>query len=112
MPERSPPARQTIRPSNQQIRKVAITIKCKVLRCSKQDEIYIYLRDDLKPESIPSALLNRAGNLLEVMQLELSADRKLARVDVKQVITQLERDGYYLQMPPNGLLSAKLYAGD
>ena len=35
-----------------------------------------------------------------VMQLDLHAERKLARADVEQVMRELKDRGFYLQMPP------------
>ena len=36
-----------------------------------------------------------------VMDLLLTADRSLARVDVKLVMQGIQQNGYYLQMPPH-----------
>lgn len=87
-------------------------VKCRVLRCARQDEMYIYLRHDLSEDDIPEALRKRTGRLEEVMQLELSAARKLARVNVLDVIQKLESDGVFLQMPPDGRINAPLHFGD
>ena len=88
------------------------TVDCRVLRCSRQDEMYIYLRQDLQPQDIPEALRQRAGQLTEVMQLQLSAQRRLARVNVLDVIAQLKQQGYFLQMPPSEKLNNHLHFGD
>lgn len=87
-------------------------MKCRILRCSRQDEMYIYLRDDLSLDDIPEALRRRAGRLDEVMQLELNPERKLARVDVLEVMRRLDSDGLFLQMPPDGRINAPLHFGD
>lgn len=87
-------------------------MKCRVLRCSRQDEMYIYLRADLSLDDIPQALRERAGRLDEVMQLELTEQRKLARVDVVQVIKKLRENGLFLQMPPQGRINTTLHFGD
>lgn len=85
---------------------------CVVYRCGRQDQMYLYLRADLKPEELPEALRRLTGKLTEAMRLGLSADRKLARVDVAQVLEKLAEPGYYIQMPPDGLLKANLHFGD
>ena len=59
---------------------------CIVYRCGKQDEMYLYLRADLKLDDIPEPLRQRTGRLTEVMRLHLTPERKLARVDVLRVI--------------------------
>lgn len=87
-------------------------LDCRIYRCSKQDEMYIYLRHDVVEDDIPGALRSRLGDLIEVMQLELTPSRKLARVDVKEVMNKLQQDGFFLQMPPADQLNARLHFGD
>lgn len=89
----------------------ATAIPCAVYRCSKQMEMYLYLRPDLKPESLPAELLKRMGLLTHVMDVDL-AQRKLARVENAKVIERLSEPGYYIQMPPSGHIDGHLYFGD
>lgn len=86
-------------------------IPCAVYRCSKQAEMYLYLRPDLTPETLPAELLKHTGRLTHVMDLDL-ATRKLARVDTAKVTAKLQDAGYYLQMPPNGQIAGHLHFGD
>lgn len=88
------------------------TLACRVYRCSRQSEMYLYLRADLPPEQLPEVLLQKAGRLTEVMSLQLHAQRKLARVDVRSVMQRLREEGWYLQMPPRGEVQAHLHFGD
>jgi uncharacterized protein YcgL (UPF0745 family) len=85
---------------------------CVVYRCAKQTEMYLYLRADMKPQELPEVLRKRTGMLTQVMELALSAERKLARVNVETVMMQLQAQGFYLQMPPSGLISENLHFGD
>lgn len=85
---------------------------CTVYRCAKQDEMYLYLRAGVEPDTLPAPLLKRAGRLTRVMDLQLSATRKLARVDVRKVLERLAAEGWYLQLPPDGHIHAHLYFGD
>ncbi|MDD2758782.1 MAG: YcgL domain-containing protein [Methylomonas sp.] len=73
---------------------------CFIYKSLKKDELYLYLdkRDDFS--SVPEALYNSLGRLEFVMELQLSADRKLAREDVTRVMTSLETRGFFVQMPP------------
>lgn len=84
-------------------------IDCVVYRCGKRDEMYLYLVQDEEGEGdlarLPEELLRHTGKLEEVMKLSLTPERKLARVEVSDVITALQDKGYYLQMPP----TLKLY---
>lgn len=59
---------------------------CIVYRCACQDEIY--LRADLQPENLPEVLLCLTGRLTRTMELTLTRERRLARVDVEQVLLQ------------------------
>jgi len=85
---------------------------CVIYRCSRQEEMYLYLRADLKPEELPEGLLRLTGKLIQTLSLSLGPERKLARVDVLQVIEALGRQGYFIQMPPDGYLKAHLHFGD
>ncbi|HEY0975033.1 MAG TPA: YcgL domain-containing protein [Solimonas sp.] len=89
-----------------------MTVDCIVYRCSKQDEMYLYLRADLNTDHLPEPLRQRSGRLSEVMRLTLSPQRTLARVDVGRVMAGLQRDGWYLQMPPDGHIRAYLNDAD
>lgn len=86
-------------------------IPCAVYRCSKQVEMYLYLRPDIKTETLPTELLKRMGQLTHVMDIDLS-QRKLARVDATKVAEKLKETGYYIQMPPNGHITGHLHFGD
>lgn len=91
---------------------VRMNTDCVVYRCSKQDQMYLYLRAGLDPSSLPEALRQRTGRFTEVMQLTLSPERKLARVDVTRVILRLQGEGWFLQMPPDGQIRAKMNDSD
>lgn len=85
---------------------------CVVYRCSRQAELYLYLREDLSPEVLPEALRARTGRLTEVMRLSLHPERRLARVEVSRVIAALAGPGWYLQLPPDGQIHGHLDDGD
>jgi uncharacterized protein YcgL (UPF0745 family) len=89
-----------------------MSVECRVYRCARQAEMYLYVRADLATDTLPDALRAHTGRLTEVMTLALTPQRKLARVDVARVIEQLRDTGYYLQMPPAQTIDAHLYFGD
>ncbi|HET8881815.1 MAG TPA: YcgL domain-containing protein [Solimonas sp.] len=89
-----------------------MSVECRVYRCARQPEMYLYVRADLAADALPEALRAHTGRLTEVMTLALTPQRKLARVDVVRVIEQLRDTGYYLQMPPAQTIDAHLYFGD
>ena len=83
-------------------------MKCVIFRCSKKDEMYLYVPFKEKEEELlqglPDGLEKLTGRLGKVMDLELSPDRKLARAKTKDVIASLEEKGFYIQMPPNEII--------
>lgn len=84
-------------------------IKCVVFRCSKKQEMYIYVlwheNEEKILKSLPEGLDSVTGRLEKVMELELSSERKLARADVKKVMAELKEKGFYLQSPPGSVLA-------
>ena len=74
---------------------------CKVYRSEEKAETYLYLAESNEFSDLPSELREQFGEPVFVLQMELSADRKLARVDVVKVLEFLAKDGYYLQLPKN-----------
>ena len=83
-------------------------MKCVIFRCSKKDEMYLYVpfKDDEATllDDLPDGLQKLTGRLEKVMELELTAERKLARANVDDVKSSLKEKGFYIQMPPNDLL--------
>lgn len=78
-------------------------IQCSVYRSPKKEGMYIYvLRKEQPFEDIPEELLQQFGEPGHVMDLTLDKGRKLARVEVLEVMNGLRERGYYLQMPPSG----------
>ena len=83
-------------------------MKCVIFRCSKKQEMYLYVpwQEDEATllKHLPAALLALTGRLEKVMELELSPTRKLARANVAELMAALQEKGFYLQSPPNELL--------
>lgn len=77
------------------------SLLCKIYKGSREDELYLYVAKDKDLLQLPADLLSRMGPLKEVMTLNLSADRKLARVKAETVLEEIEQKGYFLQLPPN-----------
>ena len=73
---------------------------CIVHRSSKKANTYLYVRSDLPLDDLPVALLDAFGEPEPFLELSLSPGRPLAQADVRQVIADLETQGYYLQLPP------------
>ena len=86
-------------------------IKCQVFRCSKQAEMYLYLPLGADLDELPDGLLRFLGRIEPVLELTLTPERRLARVEVKEVMRSLREQGYYVQMPP-GPFRPELYPGE
>ncbi|OUR63606.1 hypothetical protein A9Q79_09710 [Methylophaga sp. 42_25_T18] len=75
-------------------------MKTYIYKSSRKDELYLYLtkKDDFS--AVPQALYDSMGKEpIFVMEVELSAKRKLAREDLDKVKKNLETHGYHVQMP-------------
>ena len=83
---------------------------CWVYKSVRKEEMYLYLSAEDAFDVLPEELLSSFGTPVFVLSLELTATRRLARVETSKVITALQQDGYFLQMPPD--LKPHLYFGD
>ncbi len=89
---------------------------CDIYKASSRDELYIYIaRPDYPDDAntyqdpfarLPVDLRKALGRPSFVMHLELHAGFKLARVSVQQVLAAFAELGYFVQFPPDGLISA------
>ena len=75
-------------------------VLCQVFKSSRQQEMYLYVEKSRGMEDVPEDLLAKFGEPAPVMVLLLSPERKLARADVTEVLANIEKQGFYLQMPP------------
>ena len=72
----------------------------RVYRSSRRQDVYLFvdIRDDLG--RVPEVLMKQFGRPVEVMELALHTERKLARADAQAVLERIDSEGFYLQMPP------------
>jgi uncharacterized protein YcgL (UPF0745 family) len=75
-------------------------MKCRVFRSDRKAETYLYVSSDVIFDDLPADLLRMFGEPAFVMELELSKESRLARVDASKVIQGLEQEGFFLQLPP------------
>lgn len=75
-------------------------MQCAVYKGNKKIDHYLYIEKEGDFSQVPQALLELLGQLELVISLELSAERQLAQADVKDVMQQINAQGYYFQMPP------------
>ena len=73
---------------------------CEIFRSSRKEEMYLYVDRERGITDVPEVLMKQFGEPESVMTLVLTPERKLARVDVTEVLAAIEQQGFFLQMPP------------
>lgn len=82
-------------------------IKCEVYRCSKKTDTYLYLETGMNLDDLPDGLKALLGDLTQFLNLELNESSRLAQVNASEVLTALDEQGYFLQMPPADVLKSQ-----
>jgi len=81
-----------------------LPIIAQIYRSKKKEGMYLYTRKDFNLDELPEALRKQFGAAERAMTLMLDAQKKLAQADVEKVIASIESQGFYLQMPPTGII--------
>jgi uncharacterized protein YcgL (UPF0745 family) len=76
-------------------------MKCIVYKGSRNADTYLYVPKEHDLSRVPKPLIDKLGKLEQVMELELTPERKLARENTKIVIENLQTNGYFVQLPPS-----------
>ncbi|TBR37991.1 YcgL domain-containing protein [Marinomonas agarivorans] len=71
-----------------------------VFKSSKKDEMYLYVAKEAGLAEVPEELMSRFGEGISVMLLMLNKEKQLARTTGEKVLTAIEEQGFYLQLPP------------
>lgn len=73
---------------------------CAIYKSSKKEQTYLFVktRDDFS--SVPEPLMQTFGTPVLVTIINLASKDKLAFADLSKVKTNLNEQGYYLQLPP------------
>ena len=72
-----------------------------VYKSLRKADTYVYLAERDGFDSIPEPLRLPLGELAFVLEVALTAERKLARGDAAQVRQNLAAHGFHLQVPPS-----------
>lgn len=90
-PWRTPPGRAAARD----------TVHAYVYKSLRKADTYLYLpvRDGF--ERVPAALRAGLEPLALVLEVELAADRRLARGSADEVRARIDAQGFHLQLPPS-----------
>lgn len=71
---------------------------CQVFKSHKKAGAYLYVEKSQGISQVPAALLNLLGDCKPAMVLLLQANKKLAAVNVQDVLQAIAEKGFYLQM--------------
>ena len=74
-----------------------------IYKSLRKPDTYLYLRKRDDFAVLPEAVRAPLGELVFVMELALTGDRKLARADAAVVRLNLATHGFHLQFPPTVL---------
>lgn len=72
---------------------------CAIYKGRKRQDTYLYLANKDDFARVPDTLITLLGTPLHVMDLELSPKRKLAQENVIEVMQNLQKRGWHLQLP-------------
>lgn len=75
-------------------------MQCYIYKSLKKDQLYLYVTQKDDFEHLPEGCLSTFSPLEFVMELQLTPERTLAREDAQKVRSQLQTQGYFIQMPP------------
>ena len=72
----------------------------RVYRSQRRVDTYLFVdaADDLA--HVPEELARHFGPAVQAMELELTAERRLARSSAAEVLAAIAESGFYLQLPP------------
>ncbi|MCK4711125.1 MAG: YcgL domain-containing protein [Gammaproteobacteria bacterium] len=74
-------------------------MNCYIYRCSAKNDMYIFLKDQDDFSVVPKNILKSIGDTEFTMEIEMSAERKLAKEDPQTVLNNLDEHGFHLQLP-------------
>jgi uncharacterized protein YcgL (UPF0745 family) len=75
-------------------------MQCFIYKSLKKQGVYLFLRNHDDFSCLPEALQDSLGRMEFVFSLEITLERKLASADSVSVIKNLNKQGYFLQLPP------------
>ncbi len=78
---------------------------CFVYASQRKPDTYLWLSRQDNFEVLPAPLALLLGDLRFVLEVELSAQRRLPQEDVEAVMENLRTQGWHLQLPPQETLA-------
>ena len=74
---------------------------CEIFKSNKKLDTYLYMQKPADTQSLPDAIHQVMGDLIHVMELEITENKKLAQAKAGDVLENIQRQGFYLQLPPD-----------
>lgn len=74
-------------------------MNCYIYRCSGKNDMYIYLKDQDDFSVVPDHIKKSLGETEFTLEVEITADRKLAKENPETVLKNLDEHGFHLQLP-------------
>ena len=71
-----------------------------IYKSSKTDELYVYVDKKDGWQRVPDALSDKFGQRKHVVDMLLTPEKNLARAKAEDVLAAIDKQGFYLQMPP------------
>jgi hypothetical protein len=87
-------------------RKEQLKVKTYIYRCSKKPDTYIYLADKDDFSKLPEEIINSLGIIEFSMELDLNAEKKLAKENPAAVLENLKTHGFHIQLPDDTTVEA------
>lgn len=84
---------------------------CSIYKSDRKPDTYLYLPYQSSFDDLPDGLTQMWGEPQLVMHLDLDKKQQLALVDIAEVKSKLNEEGYFLQMPPSQEQLAQLIHG-
>jgi uncharacterized protein YcgL (UPF0745 family) len=72
----------------------------KVYRSARRTGTYLFVDAHDELSRVPAELAKHFGAAVEVMELELTPERRLAQASAAEVLDGIHDSGFYLQLPP------------
>ena len=73
---------------------------CAIYKGPRAPDTYLFVPGHAALEEVPENVRRGFGPLEHVMDLVLTPERRLARIEARELMRRLLRDGCFIQMPP------------
>lgn len=81
-------------------------MQCYIYRCNLKPDMYIYLAEEDNFENVPKEIYNTLGIIEFAMELEVTAETRLAKEDIETVLSNLKEHGFHIQLPSDESVEA------